>query len=406
MKSSLPHNLHLRLLLIVFCSFVFSLITTAIPAHAQSPLVVDFEFEPLFVDADVKPGDSTTRSVTVTNNTDETQQVYFTFSNTMNTGLADVMLLTVTDTDNTLISATSSFADQFSDGEILLGQIAPNSTVEYLFTASIPTSVGNDYQETSFGFDLIIGFQGGESVTDTPTGGGGGGGGGGLNTGSEFSLFNVDLTVLGDSMTMTWNTNRNASSHVACRLLDGRPFVFSAESPFGYDFVIPEIDSNTQTHSMTQTGLEPGDYECIPASRENVEEDGFTTGSAFTFEIEPPEGEVAGEDISSPQPLPQPISMPGTVLGAQTGKFGKDHTGGLTYEEWQEQLEREREEREQAERERDDETEESDQSEVSDSEESGQNGDSEGRSTTETTIMWLLILAGITTLGYVIYRKK
>ena len=325
-------------LLVTLLALVMFLAGGVASAYAQT-LSVDFEETPLFLDADVKPGDSTDRTVTVSNSGGDTENVYMLAENVFNDGLADVMELVVSDGATTYFDGT--FTSFFASGGVDLGSLAGGDSLTYTFTASLPLGTGNEYQLSSFGFDLRVGFVGGESETDSSDGPVGSSSSGG----SALVISNVATSTLADSATITWNTNRAATSYVVCGDVADGPFTLTTEFPlYGYQFVIPEQTELTQQHSMTQTGLAAGTYECRPASRERTS-DNFTIGTPVTFTI--PEGIVAGE--VAPTPLPTPSVVPAQPPGSVLGKGWKG--AGLTYDEWRAELDREQAERERLERE-------------------------------------------------------
>lgn len=301
--------------------------------QAQTPTVV-FEATPLFLNADVLPGDAESRTVTVTNGSPDTHDVYVSVDNVFSTGLAEVMSVEVTSPASTHFSGL--FEAFFTATPIDLGALAPGTSRTYTFSASLPEAVGNAYQEKQLGFDLIIGFVGGGQVNDNPGGNGGGGGGGVL----ELSIFNEEVdAVNGNTASLTWNTNLNATTYLVCGLLDGEPFVLTATPPlFGYEFVLPESETITKVHTGDLTGLDIGTYECRPAGRVSPSKP-FTVGQALRFTIGP-DGAVAGVAISAPAGLGQakPFAPTGSVLGAS----GKGMIGGPTYDEWKAELEAEK----------------------------------------------------------------
>lgn len=327
---------------LVVCALIFAGASVA----AAQTLSVDFGAQPLFFDADVKPGDSTDRTVTVTNNGTATEEVFMLAENVYNDGLADVMQLIVTAGSETYFSG--NFDSFFTSGGVDLGSLAAGDSITYTFTASLSSATGNEYQLSSFGFDLRVGFRSGESQTDSSGGGSGAGSSAGGSSGSSLPVLlisNETVTLSGSTATITWNTNRPATSYVVCGDLADGPFILSTEFPlYGYQFVIPEQSSLTTQHSRVQAGLAPGEYECRPASREQTS-DNFTVGAPVSFVV--PDGVVAGAVAPSLTPAPsvQPTPPPGSVLGK--GWKG----GGLTYEEWRAEVDRERAERERLEQE-------------------------------------------------------
>lgn len=301
-------------------------------AAAQSSLDVQFEATPLFLEANVMPGDGETRTLTVTNNGTEDEDVYVTVQEEFDAGLAPIMQLTVASGGTEYFSG--SFTDFFAAGEIPLGTLVPNDDRTYSFTASLPASTGNAYQSKELGFDLMIGFADGESTTDNPettsTGGGGGTGGGTL-----FDISNEEAATENTSATVTWTTNRPGTTYLVCGLIDNGPFRLESASPFGYEYRIDEVTDLVTQHSVTQTDLAPGDYECMPVSRPS-ERSNFTTGDPVQFTIAGPPPLVAGAATSAAPA--RPTAPPtGSVLGV-----GKGTLGGPTYDEWRAGLDAER----------------------------------------------------------------
>jgi hypothetical protein len=160
-----------------------SVLLVALTGFASVSLAADldvtFESSILFSDTNVAPGMSVDKTVDVTNNSADSQNLYMSVANAASTGLASQMYLTVTDNASTTVYH-DTFDNFFADSPIFLKVLPPSSTENYIFTAYFATSAGNTYQNTTMSFDLVIGFEGGEFVTD-------GGGGGGSSSGSRSS---------------------------------------------------------------------------------------------------------------------------------------------------------------------------------------------------------------------------
>ncbi len=272
-------------------------------------LVVDFEETPLFTNANITPGDSVTRAVLVENDTNDTQSVYVFVENTFNDGLADVMSLTVTDGSTTYYSGT--FTDFFNTTPVVLSTLLTGVDTTYVFTASLPDSIDNSYQLSTFGFDLTIGFV--DGATQSTSGGGG--------KGSAFRITNEQIdsvNTVSDGVTITWNTNRKSSSYLICGNTEDGPFeINSSDSNLGYPLSVLEVGSDTNIHSMTISGLSEGSYECRPASRRNANST-FTIGDTLTFRLLT--RAVAG--ISTTAEMTDPIKIPqvptSLVLGVES----------------------------------------------------------------------------------------
>jgi hypothetical protein len=300
-----------------------------LPHFAQAALQVTFEATPLFVGANVVPGDSVTRTVTVTNTGTEAEEVIFSLENTFSDGRADVMEISVISGADVFVD--TDFIDLFGVDEIPLGPLGPASSKVYEFSSSLSPAVGNSYQLTNLGFDLLIGFADGETIIDNPPSGGRGGGGG---SGSLFSLFNEEVVVVENSdVNLTWNTNQPATSYAVCGNDEDGPFVLDpADRLFGYVFSSTENTAKSLTHTVDFQDLAVGEYSCRVASREGTKDD-FTVSGELNFEILPG-GLIAGVTDSQPiiqgnyfQPRP-------TVAGISDGGKGSFQT----YEEFRAEL--------------------------------------------------------------------
>ena len=318
----------------VYATALVMLLGLLVPSAALAALAVTFEQAPLFVGANVMPGDAVTRTVTVTNTGAVPEAVVFKLDNTFSNGLAEVMELAVI--SGTTVYSDTPFGSLFGVAEIPLGTLPAGASKTYDFTSFLSPTVGNEYQLTTLGFDLLIGFSGGALVPDTPSTGGGGGGGGGGNSGGGalFDLFNEAVVVTDNSVaTLTWNTNRSATSYAVCGNDNDGPFKLdSTDALFGYVFATTEDTAKVRTHTAEFADLATGRYSCRVASREDVQDD-FTVSGELYFTILPP-GEVAG--IANSQPLItgnifRPIP---TVAGVSAGGKGAH----LTYQEYRAEL--------------------------------------------------------------------
>lgn len=85
-------------------------------------------------------------------------------------GLADVMILTIRDGDSVIADGT--FRDVADEGNILIGNMAPEAEKTIYFSADFPKEAGNEYQGASFKVNWTF-------TTESSGGGGGDEGGGG-----------------------------------------------------------------------------------------------------------------------------------------------------------------------------------------------------------------------------------
>lgn len=254
--------------LIIFGSF-------ANTASAVTPLTVSFDPNPLFKDSNFMPGDNKEANITIDNNSDSTQSAYIEGVNVFNDdGLADQMNLEIFEGPTEIYN--DNFETFLKAGPVLLSDIGASAPKTYNLKVTFIESTDNDYQGKTLGFDICVGFSGGESTCtntvtvgpETPPGSGGGGGGG-LSGGHHLTIFNEEAlnilsngTVAGSgSATIVWNTNIPATSQVIYGLASGAPYPFDINIPpsFGYPSVNVEDMSKVTNHSMLITGLTPGE---------------------------------------------------------------------------------------------------------------------------------------------------
>ena len=244
--------------------FVFNA-SAGVPVDPPDPLVVIFETIPLFNEASFLPGDNITRSVVVTNNTADTQKIGTQAVNVNNSDhLGDVMLLQITQGASTLYSGTLS--QFFNKGEIYLSDLAGNGTsVTYYYSITFDSNSGDDYQGLGLGFDIAVGFFGAESIsTEVPVGGSDGGG----YSAEGLNIFDEAIEIIGsDTVTITWNTNLDATSRVVYSPSTSNP-IFDINTPpnYDYDYSTTEDSTKRTNHSVTITGLTPSTvyfFRCI-----------------------------------------------------------------------------------------------------------------------------------------------
>jgi hypothetical protein len=258
-------------------NYLLALITlgalVSLPVYAApDDLVVDFESTPLFSETNFLPGNEVTRSVEVTNNTSESQDIVAEAINVVDPGdFAGALDLIISKGDTELFSGT--LEEFFSAGEVSLSSIAgEGGSATYDFGVTFEPESGNGYQEDDLGFDIVIGFAG-ESEGDGGEGGGeGGGGGGGGGGGSpgvepppaltivEETVETLNLTTT--SVTIIWDTSYEATTRVVYGTTPDA-FDFSSLPNYGYEFSSIETDtpasiSGVTSHSVTITGLISG----------------------------------------------------------------------------------------------------------------------------------------------------
>jgi len=282
--------------ILYFIAVLFGLLVLPLFASAQTIGVV-FETEPLFLEINLLPGDSTSRYVEVTDFTGVDNLVQ---TEAINEGvcggpcLADKLYLEITD------GGTTYFADTlknfFDAGEVALGTLGANGTAHYDYSVSFLEDTGDAYQETSIGFDLLVGFVGGNGVIDNGTilsaSASGGGGNGPPVIPEGLTISNVgaaDVDASGTA-TITWHTNYSATSQVIYGLASGGPYSINLTLPnFGYPSATLDDLSKVLDHSITITGLIPGEtYSYRTVSHASPP----TVSYEYTFTV--PDGSAVG----------------------------------------------------------------------------------------------------------------
>lgn len=311
--------------------FIFFAMGFAISAYAE-PLEVTFTPDPLFENTNFLPGDDAIGEVSVTNNTGSTQNILTEAINIIDgDNLSNLLQIVIQDSNGILFN--NSLKNFLSTaGEISLGTISNGETRDFDFTVSFVGS-DNAFQAKTLGFDICIGFEGGNThCGDTAVGGGGGtitgggGGGGGINF--------VPLTISGEQeqnlqeelnqITITWNTNKLATSQVIYGP-DTSTYVLDLNAVnFGYPFSTVEDTIKVLSHSVLLTGLIPGQtyvyrvvsraspptisperkFAFIPSTKllipQTFDSENFTNNSDSQNVSDGASGQVLGESIFTP----------------------------------------------------------------------------------------------------------
>lgn len=231
-------------------------------------LIVEFEKDPLFKEGDFKPGDTVNRWIRVTNNTSSTRRIAIEAVHITDAdNFSEKLHLTIKEGSTVIFSDTlKKFFDQ---GETYLSSLGSGASTQYDLSVYFDIDAGNEYQEKTMGFDIVVGFEGEEGGQPLPPPGGGVGGGsgwGGNGPPRGLSISNEAIVDAQDvSVTISWNTSYNATSQVVYgsetekHVLD---LTDNAGSPpkYGYEHTTPETDVAMKilNHSVTITGLTPG----------------------------------------------------------------------------------------------------------------------------------------------------
>jgi len=250
----------------------------ALPASAQSSDAIDvevwdgsasswqdFSSETLFNEGNIMPGDAFSREVRVSNNTLDTKKLAVELID--NTGcasdcLSDALFLTIF--HNSAVKRQGSLSSFYPTGETEFDQLPGNTIREYELEITFMGEAGNQYQDSSADFDIQVGvLSDDESISEEVTSGGTG------SSGSSFFYNDLRITrervqnVQPTSATVTWDTNRKATSRVIYAP-EGYDHTIDPDDPpkYGYaktttEFNTPAAGYGTTSHRVQLTDLFP-----------------------------------------------------------------------------------------------------------------------------------------------------
>ncbi len=168
---------------------VLSLFFSAPASQAASQVVIQFENQPLFNEANFVPGDTVTRWVKVDNQSTDSHQIGVQATDFYNCSdpvcLADALDLVIEENGAQLYH--SSLTNFFNAGEISLSSVAAGQQTQYDFKITFLPDSNNDYQGLTTHFDFEVGTIL-EDNGNGDNGGGGGGGGGGFTSHPRLTL--------------------------------------------------------------------------------------------------------------------------------------------------------------------------------------------------------------------------
>ena len=255
------------------------IITSLLPSAAKaSDLLVEFESNPLFEEANFLPGDSVTRWVKVTNNSAEDKKVLTQATDYSDPipsdDLCHALMITISQNDVDLYGGSSAtgpktlcdFYQESKNLPIYLSDIHSGETIQYDFSILFNSDSNNEWQEKTTYFDIVIGFEtkeegqegenedNGGSETPGEVSGSSYGGGGGYSGLIIFNEENVEVET--DRVVLTWFTNYPATSRVIYDTVSHS--TIGAPPNYGYAFSTPEDSNKATFHRVTLTGLTPG----------------------------------------------------------------------------------------------------------------------------------------------------
>lgn len=319
MNSIFKKLIYLAILLIMSGSFA----GMALAVNNVTPLTVNFSATPLFNEANFAPGNAVIRTVLVANNSGTSQNVIVEAINALDeNGLGDKLNLVIKEGDTILYN--DKLGTFLRAGEVPLSSLSDGANTTYSFNVVFDSNTDNNIQNKTLGFDLCVGFSGGDKNCgntvigdENNTGGGndnppnnenisgtsGGGGGGGAPIILVISNEQVNNTLNeGETATVTikWDTNKLSTSQVVYGLVSDGPYTLVMVPPyFGYPLATTEDPTKVMHHSVLLTGLIPGQtYIYRVVSHASPPTIGFE--HQFTVPVSPTTHLLAQTNITNP----------------------------------------------------------------------------------------------------------
>ncbi|MFA5169074.1 MAG: fibronectin type III domain-containing protein, partial [Candidatus Omnitrophota bacterium] len=297
----------------------------------------------LFNEANFLPGEEVERLVRITNNSADSSSVsaealdYPGFPNIGDVPADDLsraLTFIIKEKDGSdLYGGTTgekTLFDFYSAGETQFSTVSAVSSKEFEFKISFPLDRGDEWQEKTTFFDIIIGLTGsGGGGGGGENGGGGGGGGGGVLPPGLTITNESSLVSEGCDTTISWTTTYFSTSRVIYSP-EGEDHVLDLSDDsgtfplYGYYSTTPEYDQDPNRvtyHTVTLLNLEPNtDYyfRCIShASPPTIgKECSFNTGECRgIIEVQGTSTEAGPSTITSGGTGPWQNQEPGTGEG-------------------------------------------------------------------------------------------
>lgn len=261
---------------------------------------------PIFDETNFLPGQSVIRliKVTNTNNSAQSQRIAteaINYPNPIPAGdLSRALMLVIKEGAIDLYGGSSltgpkTLFDFYQDSknyqEISLSDLANGATTQYDFVISFPPEEENQWQGATTTFDILVGFQQGETGVLPPSPPASSGGGGlppGLTIPEESVVITTTTQI---SATITWTTSYQSTSQVIYATEFGNHTLdlsdtSNAPPEYGYEFTTPEYDTTLKviSHVVVVSSLTSGTkYYFRPVSHGSLaiaKEYSFTTQKA------------------------------------------------------------------------------------------------------------------------------
>ncbi len=314
-----------------------------------APLEVLFTPDPLFNQPNFLPADEVSGTAVVSNDSGESQTILTEAINIADSDNFGSLLHLVIAEDGGGTFFDDSLENFFTTaGEVSLGALADGVSRTFFYTISFNDTSDNSYQGKTLGFDICVGFEGGtQHCGDTVVSGENNTGGGATITGSGsgavvLTIFNgntLEITNPGGlpdtaTATITWDTNRYATSQVVYGLASDGPYTLDLDAPnFGYPFGTAEDPTKVLHHIVVLTGLIEGEtYVYRMVSRASPATISFEY--QFTVATLPPQVVLAAPAPGAPGSVAEGTTdvspVPGEVISPEAETPPTDLVSGIS----------------------------------------------------------------------------
>jgi len=318
-----------KLLIFLALFFIFPSLALAdadLEITCNSSGCTDPSTSPIFSPSEIWfPGKNLTKSIRVVNNGSDPLTVT---NNTANLSISQNLESVLKININRLLDGSTLYANSLSNfysaSSIPLSTIGSNSSDEYLYTISMNPEAGNEFQETSTKFDLLINFSAGSPDNNSQTSGGTSSNNSTppvCNATSPSQLTNLHITGTGaNTVTLAWNPVTPVTHYalIFTRISDGAKYG-STDIGNGTSYTITNIPGG-DTYKFEVFGVN----DCAPGQSATINQligGGVTTGR--------PTGQggqvlglntatASGTTVTSPTTSPTP-----TVLGTSTNNHSQ-----------------------------------------------------------------------------------
>ena len=241
-----------------------------------APPLAEFSSNPLFEKINFMPGDSAVGDIVVNNRYDETKRVIAEGVNVLDEGLGEVLDLVITENGEPVYEG-HTLGEFLSSGEVFLSELDSFGSVKYIFTVTFAEDI-EEHQGETLGFDICIGFEGGDqycgdtvisneddtdggedSGEDTTVAGSGSSGGGGtyrLQISDEHVEEKTVASGGGGTALIVWETNLLATSQVVYGPASDSYSLDIYDDMFGYPLASLEDSIKVQHHEVLLTDLD------------------------------------------------------------------------------------------------------------------------------------------------------